>query len=412
MPRKMSSPTDNSTYNNNNKDQNASIEVNKTFTDSQLPSRSFHVEQIEDRERYMTLSIGPQHPGSGHMRIIVVVDGDIIVSADPDVGYVHRGEEKMSEYRTFVQNVPHIERPVIHDSSNILYSYCLAVEELIGLQVPERAMYLRVILAEIDRIQYTLYWLAILGIFMGHSTMFMWATADRELFVDLADMASGNRITHAYIVPGGVRNDLPDVFADKALKSLDYFERKRLPEYDKIFYDNPLFRQRSERVGMLSKDDAINLGVTGSVLRASGVNYDLRKNEPYDIYNQLDFEVPISKTGDSFARSILPVYDIRQSINIIRQCLTKMPQSGQIRAKLQPNPRGPPGEAYRRVESGRGALGHYIVSDGTPKPYRHKMSVPSVRNLSAMPHLLKGARLADLPVIYWSLNIWPVEIER
>jgi NADH-quinone oxidoreductase subunit D len=412
MPRKMSSPTDNSTYNNNNKDQNASIEVNKTFTDSQLPSRSFHVEQIEDRERYMTLSIGPQHPGSGHMRIIVVVDGDIIVSADPDVGYVHRGEEKMSEYRTFVQNVPHIERPVIHDSSNILYSYCLAVEELIGLQVPERAMYLRVILAEIDRIQYTLYWLAILGIFMGHSTMFMWATADRELFVDLADMASGNRITHAYIVPGGVRNDLPDVFADKALKSLDYFERKRLPEYDKIFYDNPLFRQRSERVGMLSKDDAINLGVTGSVLRASGVNYDLRKNEPYDIYNQLDFEVPISKTGDSFARSILPVYDIRQSINIIRQCLTKMPQSGQIRAKLQPNPRGPPGEAYRRVESGRGALGHYIVSDGTSKPYRHKMSVPSVRNLSAMPHLLKGARLADLPVIYWSLNIWPVEIER
>jgi len=410
MSREMSSATDNSTYNNN--DHNSSFEVNKTFTNNQLPSRSFHVEQLEDRDRYMTLSIGPQHPGSGHMRIIVVVDGDIIVSADPDVGYVHRGEEKMSEYRTFVQNVPHIERPVIHDSSNILYSYCLAVEELVRLPVPERAKYLRAILAEIDRIQYTLYWLAILGIFMGHSTMFMWTTADRELFVELADMASGNRITHAYIVPGGVRNDLPDVFADKALKYLDYFERKRLPEYDKIFYDNPLFRQRSEGVGMLSKADAINLGVTGSVLRASGVDYDVRKNEPYDIYDQLDFEVPISKTGDSFARSILPVYDIRQSINIIRQCLTKMPQSGQIRAKLQPNPRGPPGEAYRRVESGRGALGHYVVSDGTPKPYRHKMSVPSVRNLSAMPHLLKGARLADMPVIYWSLNIWPVEIER
>ncbi|HKI08098.1 MAG TPA: NADH-quinone oxidoreductase subunit D [Nitrososphaeraceae archaeon] len=405
----MSSASDNNAY---NKDDNGSLDVNKTSASAQLHSGSFHVEQLEDRDRYMTLSIGPQHPGSGHMRIIIVVDGDIIVSADPDVGYVHRGEEKMSEYRTFLQNVPHIERPVIHDSSNILYSYCLAVEELIGLQVPERAMYLRVLLAEIDRIQYTLYWLAILGIFMGHSTMFMWATADRELFVDLADMASGNRITHAYIVPGGVRNDLPDGFADKAVKFLDYFERKRLPEYDKIFYDNPLFRQRSEGVGLLSKADAINLGVTGSVLRASGVNYDVRKDEPYDIYNQFDFEVPIAKTGDSFARSILPMYDIRQRINIIRQCLTKMPQSGQIRAKLQPNPRGPPGEAYSRVESGRGALGHYIVSDGTPKPYRHKMSVPSVRNLSAMPHLLKGAKLADLPVIYWSLNIWPVEIER
>lgn len=409
MLRKMSDATDNR---GNSKDVHGSPDASQAFTNSRLPSQSFHVEQLEDTDRYMTLSIGPQHPGAGHMRIIVVVDGDIIVSADPDVGYVHRGEEKMSEFRTYVQNVPHIERPVIHDSSNILYSYCLAVEELLGLQTPERAMYLRAILAEIDRIQYTLYWLAILGIFMGHSTMFMWATADRELFVDLADMASGNRITHSYIVPGGVRNDLPDGFADKTLKSLDYFESKRLPEYDKIFYDNPLFRQRSEGVGILSRSDASSIGVTGSVLRASGIDYDVRKREPYDIYNDIQFEVPIAKTGDSFARSILPVYDIKQSMNIIRQCLSKMPKSGQIRAKLQPNPRGAPAEAYRRVESGRGALGHYIVSDGTPKPYRHKMSVPSVRNLAAMPHLLRGAKLADLPVIYWSLNIWPVEIER
>src|SRR5919112_6200131 len=282
----------------------------------------FKIEREEDLDKYITLSIGPQHPGSGHMRIVVVVDGDIIVHADPDIGYVHRGEEKMSESRTFVQNVPHIERPVIHDSSGILYSYCLAVEELLGIQVPERGQYLRVIMAEIDRIHYTLYWLAILGIFLGHSTMFMWPTADRELFVDLGDMASGQRITHSYIVPGGVRNDLPEGFTDKAFKFLDYFERKRLPEYDKIFYDNPLFRQRSEGVGVLSKADAINLGVTGSVLRASGVNYDVRKNEPYDIYDQLDFEAPIAKTGDSFARSVLPVYDIRQAINIIRQCLT------------------------------------------------------------------------------------------
>ena len=406
----MSSATDKSA--DNEEVNNTSLDFNKTSTSTELPLPSFHVEQLEDRDRYMTLSIGPQHPGSGHMRIIVVVDGDIIVSADPDVGYVHRGEEKMSEHRTFVQNVPHVERPVIHDSSNILYSYCLAVEELLGLQVPERAAYLRAILAEIDRIKYTLYWLAILGIFMGHSTMFMWTTADRELFVDLADMATGNRITHSYIVPGGVRNDLPEGFADKTVKFLDYFENKRLPEYSKIFYDNPLFRQRSEGVGVLSQADAINLGVTGSVLRASGVDYDVRKREPYGIYRDIQFEVPTAKTGDSFARSILPIYDIQQSLNIIRQCLTKMPQPGQVRTKLQPNPRGSPGEAYCRVESGRGALGHYIVSDGTPKPYRHKMSVPSVRNLSAMPHLLKGARLADLPVIYWSLNIWPVEIER
>ena len=365
-----------------------------------------------DADRYMTLSIGPQHPGSGHMRIIVVVDGDIIVSATPDVGYVHRGEEKMSESRNFVQNVPHIERPVIHDSSNILYAYCLAVEDLLGIQVPERAQNLRALMAEIDRINYTLYWLAILGIFVGHSTMFMWPTADRELFVELADMASGNRITHSWLVPGGVRNDLPAGFVDKALKFLDYFEKKRLPEYDKIFFDNPLFRQRSEGIGILRKQDAIDYGVTGSVLRASGINYDVRKNEPYEIYGNVDFEVDVANTGDSFARSILPMHDVRQSIKILRQCLANTPKEGPIRTKLPPSPRGPPGEAYCRVESGRGALGHYIVSDGTPKPYRHKISAPSVRNLLVLQHLLKGARLADLPMIYWSLNIWPIEIER
>ncbi len=370
------------------------------------------IEKLEDADRYMTLSIGPQHPGAGHMRIIAIVDGDIIVHADPDVGYVHRGEEKMSEYRTYVQNVPHIERPVIHDSSNILYSYCLAVEDLVDIQVPERAMYLRAIMAEIDRIHYTLYWLAILGIFTGHSTMFMWPAADRELFVELSDMASGNRITHAWLVPGGVRNDLPYGFEEKAIKFIEYFEKKRLPEYFKIFYNNPLFRQRSEDVGVLSSQEAIDIGVTGSVLRASGINYDVRKREPYEIYNQIDFEVPTSKAGDSFARSILPMYDIQQSLNIIRQCLDKMPKQGSVRAKLLPSPRGPPGEAYRRVESGRGALGHYIVSDGTPRAYRHKISPPSLRNLLALPHLLEGARLADLPVIYWSLNIWPIEIER
>jgi NADH-quinone oxidoreductase subunit D len=374
-------------------------------------SPGLKIEKLQDTDRYMTLSIGPQHPGAGHMRIIVVVDGDIIVHAEPDVGYVHRGEEKMSEYRTFVQNVPHIERPVIHDSSNILYSYCMAVEQLIGVQVPERGQYLRAIMAEIDRMNYTLYWLAILGIFLGHSTMFMWPAGDRELFVELSDMASGNRVTHAWLVPGGVRNDLPEGFSDKAEKFLDYFE-KRLGEYDKIFYNNPLFRQRSEGVGVLRRQDAITYGTTGSVARASGVTYDVRKNEPYEVYDRLDFEVPTSNIGDSFARSILPIYDIRQSIQIIRQCLKNMPKEGPVRAKLPPSPRGPPGEAYARVESGRGALAHYVVSDGTAKAYRHKMSVPSVRNLLVLPYLLRGAKLADLPMIYWSLNIWPIEIER
>jgi NADH-quinone oxidoreductase subunit D len=368
------------------------------------------VRESED-ERLMTLSVGPQHPGSGHFRFTIKVDGDYIVYCDPDPGYVHRGEEKMCEYRNFIQNIPHLERPVIHDSTNITYAYSLAVEELVGIEVPRRGQYIRAIASELNRQVYTLYWLAIYGIFLGHSTMFMWPTGDRELFIDLLEALTGARVTHAYNIPGGVRNDMPEGFKDRALRQVRYFE-KRLKEYEDIFYNNPLFRQRTEQVGVLTKEDAAKLGVTGSVVRASGIPYDIRKAEPYDIYSELDFKVQYMKTGDSFARSYVPFLDMRESCHIIEQLLDKMPQSGEVRAKLQPNPKGPAGEAYRRVESGRGALGFHIVSDGTPKPYRVKISVGSFRNMLALPYLLVGQKLADMPAIYWSLNYWPVEADR
>ncbi len=364
-----------------------------------------------EEDRLMTLSVGPQHPGSGHFRFTVKVDGDYIVYCDPDPGYVHRGEEKMCEYRNVIQNIPHLERPVIHDSTNITYSYSLAVEELMGIQVPRRGQFIRALASEMNRQVYTLYWLAIYGIFLGHSTMFMWPAGDRELFIDLLERLTGARVTHAYNIPGGVRNDMPDNFKAKCLEHINYFE-KRLKEYEDIFYNMPLFRQRTEGVGVLSKDDAVKLGVTGSVLRASGVPYDIRKVEPYDIYNEIDFKVQYMKTGDSFARSYVPFLDMKESCNIMRQLLDKMPASGEVRTKLQPNPKGPAGEAYRRVESGRGALGYYIVSDGTPKPYRVKISVGSFRNMLALPFLLVGNKLADMPSIYWSLNYWPVEADR
>lgn len=364
-----------------------------------------------EQDRLMTLSVGPQHPGSGHFRFTIKVDGDYIVYCDPDPGYVHRGEEKMCEYRNFIQNIPHLERPVIHDSSNIIYSYSLAVEELANIQVPIRGQYLRALASELDRISYTLYWLAIYGIFLGHSTMFMWPTGDRELIIDLSDMLTGARVTHAFNIPGGVRNDIPENFRDHALRNIAYLE-KRLIEYEDIFYNNPLLRQRTEGVGILNKQDAIDLGTTGSVLRASGMPFDVRRAEPYDIYGELDFKVQYMKTGDSFARAMVPLLDIKESCNIIRQILDKMPQSGEVRAKLQPNPKGASGESYKRVESGRGALGYYIVSDGTPKPYRVKISVGSFRNMLALKHLLVGSKLADMPSIYWSLNYWPVEADR
>ncbi len=362
-------------------------------------------------ERIMTLNVGPQHPGSGHMRLIVQVDGDFIVACDPDPGYVHRGEEKMAEYRNYILNIPHLERPVIHDSCNILYPYVLAVEEIIGAEVPERAKYVRVIASELNRCVYILYWLAIYGIFLGHSTMFMWPAGDRELFIDLLEKMTGARVTHSYFVPGGVRNDLPANFEDVCLRQVNYFE-KRIKEYADIFYDNPILIHRTENTGVLSREDAIRLGTTGSVLRASGVDFDLRTKEPYDAYGELNVNTPVLKEGDSYARSKIPWLDMFESCNIIREALEKMPKSGAVRKKLKPNPKGGDVSAYKRVESGRGSLGCYIVSKNKPEPYRLKLSVPSFRNLIALPYLLKGEKLGNMPAVYWSLNYWPVEADR
>ncbi|MDC0202370.1 NADH-quinone oxidoreductase subunit D [Candidatus Nitrosopelagicus sp.] len=367
------------------------------------------VENIDDR--IMTLNVGPQHPGSGHMRIIVKIDGDYIVDADPDPGYVHRGEEKMAESRNYITNIPHLERPVIHDSCNILYPYVLGVEDLVGIEVPERAKYVRVIAAELNRCIYIQYWLAIYGIFLGHSTMFMWPAGDRELLIDLMEKITGARVTHAYFIPGGVRNDVPANFEDVCLRQVNYFE-KRIKEYADIFYDNPILKARTEDTGVLSREDAIRLGTTGSVLRASGVDYDLRIKEPYDVYDELDVHTNVLKSGDSYARSKIPWLDMLESCNIIRQALEKMPKSGSIRTKLKPNPKGREDEVYRRVESGRGSAGCHIISRGKPEPYRLKLSVSSFRNLIALPYLLKGEKLGNMPAVYWSLNYWPVEADR
>lgn len=375
---------------------------------TQLPP-GLQLEKVD--ERIMTLNVGPQHPGSGHMRIIVQIDGDYIVACDPDPGYVHRGEEKMAEYRNYITNIPHLERPVIHDSCNILYPYVLGAEELLGIEVPERAKYVRVIAAELNRCVYTLYWLAIYGIFLGHSTMFMWPTGDRELFIDLLEKLTGARVTHAYFVPGGVRNDMPANFEDVCLRQVGYFE-KRIAEYADVFYDNPILISRTADTGILSRNDAIRLGTTGSVLRASGVDYDVRKKEPYDVYDSMDFETNILKAGDAYARSKVPWLDMMESCRIIRDALSKMPKSGSVRTKLKPNPKGGDTSVYKRVESGRGALGCHIVSRKKPEPYRVKLSVGSFRNLIAMPYLLKGEKLGNMPSVYWSLNYWPVEADR
>ena len=358
----------------------------------------------------LVLHVGPQHPGSGHFRILVTVDGDYIVGAKPDPGYVHRGAEKMAEYRDYIQNIPHLERPVIIDATGVTLPYVLTAEKIIDVEAPERAQYIRMIMAELNRIVSHLYWLGIYGIFLGHSTMFMWPMGDRELFIDLAESIGGTRVTFSYVVPGGVRNDMPTNFKERALKTFDYFEG-RIEEYKKIFFNNPIMTGRTKSIGTLSRTDAIKLGITGSNLRAAGIDSETRKDEPYCLYDRVDFEIPTRKEGDSYARCIVRLEELQQSMNIMKQVLDLI-EPGPIKQVIGGVMRGEPGEAFVRTEAARGTMFYHIVSDGEKNPYRVKISVPSFRNLIGMTHLLIGSRLADMPAIYWSLDYWPVEADR
>jgi len=362
----------------------------------------------ESGAQTLTVSVGPQHSGSGHMRLIIELDGDIIVNAAPDPGYVHRGIEKICEVRNIIKSIPVIERPAIIDSSNLNHAYIKAIEELQGVEPPPRGKYLRCLLNEMNRIMSHLYWLSIYGVFLGHTTMFMWPLGDRELFIDLAERLTGARITHSYIVPGGVRRDLPQGLAEEAAKRTEYFE-KRLDEYDKIFFNNPLFTSRSKGVGVLPKNQAIALGCTGPTLRGSGVDADLRKDEPYAAYSELDFEVPTRNEGDSYSRAVIRMDEMRESCKLIRQIVKEIPP-GPIRRKAPIVV--PRGEAYSRVESARGECSFYMIGEGGDKPYRVRYITGSYRNMAAIPVLLIGGHMADMPTAWWSVDYWPVEADR
>ncbi|MCE4611964.1 MAG: NADH-quinone oxidoreductase subunit D [Desulfurococcales archaeon] len=381
--------------------------------------------------------IGPQHPGSGHMRIIIRVDGDVIVEADPDIGYVHRTMEKLGEIRGWIKPIPLFERMAIHDACNITLPYVRAVEKLMGVEAPLRAKYLRVLLCEINRIAAHLYGFAIFGVFLGHSTMYMWAMGDREVFIQLAEELTGARLTHSYPIPGGVRRDIPQGFPDMARRAVKYM-RKRLEEYRKIFLDNPVIRSRLEDVGVIPKRLAAELGIVGPNARGSGIQYDVRIIEPYEVYDELDFEVPVYTEGDALARTYVRVEEIRQSLRIIEQVvewLEKKPREpivdesiykkypplhkkileSQGRAKLLPwmaTMKVPAGRAIGRGETGRGEIIYYVESDGGMNPYRVRIVTPSARNAIAFKYALPGHRVMDLPAIYGSLDYFPPEADR
>jgi NADH-quinone oxidoreductase subunit D len=371
------------------------------------PSPPISVSKIEPST--LDVSVGPQHPGSGHMRILIRIDGDYIVSADPDIGYVHRGCEKIAEYRNYVSNIPHLERPCIADAIHLNWGYVLPIEELQGVEVPPRGKYIATIAAEMNRIMSHLYGTAIMaGVFSGHTTIFMWGFGDRDLFIELAEMLTGARLTYSFLAPGGPRRDLPFGFEDRLTKLLDYFER-RIPEYDRMFFHNPTIVARAKGVGVLTREDAMKLGVVGPVLRASGVEYDVRKAEPYGAYDDLEFEIPTFKEGDSWSRFLVRFEEMKQSVRIIRQALKKMPK-GPIARKAPLV--APEGEATGRVESSRGEIAYMVMGDNSDKPYRVKIMNGSFRNLMGIPFLLRNVHVGDMPIIYGSLDYWPVEADR
>ena len=299
----------------------------------------------------LTFSYGPQHPGTGHFRMTVTVSGDTIVDLEPDPGFVHRGKEKMAEYKTWITNIPHLERPAILDAAGMVIPYCLTVEKLMEVEIPERAKYLRTIVAELDRIASHLYWFSLYGVFLGHTTMFLWCVNDREFILDLSQLITGQRFTHAYYIPGGVRNDAPKQVPKELIKEFKYYYSRmigrepsqeelsedfkkyvlavahfmelRLDHYYEMFFNSEIFLERVRNIGVLKREDAIRLGVTGTTLRASGVKYDTRVNDPYDAYPFLNFEIPVRDEGDCYARAMVGYQEIRESLKILDKQLNR-----------------------------------------------------------------------------------------
>lgn len=352
--------------------------------------------------------MGPQHSGTGHMRMKVRLSGDRVIQALPDPGYVHRGAEKLCEANEFFWNIPLLERVCLPDTTPAAWGYVLAVEKLMGIKPTKPAQYMRALFAEINRIVSHLYWLAIYGIFLGHSTMFMWPFADREPFMELAEAISGSRLTYTDIYPTGVRNPLPKNFVPRMTKTIKHF-RSRLVDYERIFFQTAIFKQRTKEIGVLTKEDAVRLGATGPVLRGSSIKYDIRKIDPYGPYPNLDFEPVVIDEGDSYSRAMVRLEEMRVSTSLIEQILDQMP-SGEVRLKT--SKKVPAGVAYTRVESARGELGYLVVSSGEKQPSRVKVSTPCFRHIPTLVHLLKDCELADIPSIYWSLDYWPPNADR
>jgi NADH-quinone oxidoreductase subunit D len=360
----------------------------------------------------LVVNIGPSHPSThGVCRIIAHLDGEIVVKAEPVIGYLHRGIEKMCENRTYLQIVPLTDRLDYVGSMYANWAYCRAVERLADISVPERAEYIRVIVCELQRIASHMMGVGASGADTGAATVFIYAFEVRERIVDLFDELCGSRLTYNYVRPGGVSFDLPDGWMEKC-REVVRWAPDRLRELDALFFGNYIAGERMKGVGVLSEADAVAWGASGPTARGSGVLFDIRKNDPYSVYPRIDFRVPVGENGDCFDRSRVKLLEAIESCRIVEQALDQIEDGAVMTPGLPRLLRPRAGDAYDHIESARGSLGVYLVSDGSPRPYRMKVRSPAFCNLQLLSMLAPGHTVSDLVVILGSLDPVFGEVDR
>ena len=383
-----------------------------------------------------TLNFGPQHPAAhGVLRLVLEMNGEVVQRADPHVGLLHRGTEKLIEYKTYIQALPYFDRLDYVSTMAQEHGYSLAVEKLLRCEIPKRAQYIRVLFCEITRLLNHLLALTCHAMDVGALTPFLWGFEEREKLMEFYERVSGARLHAAYIRPGGVAQDLPIGLSEDIYRFARQFA-SRIDEMEEMLTGNRIWKQRLVDIGVVTADEALDWGFTGVMLRGSGVAWDLRKNQPYDVYEQMDFQVPVGSRGDCYDRYLIRVEEMRQSLRIILQCLQEMPQ-GEVKTddrKITPPSRThmktsmeslihhfklytegftvPAGETYTAVEAPKGEFGVYLVSDGTNRPYRCKIRAPGFAHLQGIDFMAKNHMLADVVTIIGTQDIVFGEVDR
>lgn len=391
---------------------------------------------IHSKTKDVTINFGPQHPAAhGVLRLMLELDGETVVKADPHIGFLHRGTEKLIEYKTYLQAIPYFDRLDYVSPMCQEHSFALATEKLLGIEVPKRAQYIRVLFAEITRLLNHIMNITTQALDVGAMTPLLWMFEERERMMEFYERVSGARMHSAYIRPGGLFRDLPDGLLEDISHFIERFP-KMIDDMETMLTNNRIFKQRLVDIAIVNKEDAINWGFTGPMLRGSGIAWDLRKSQPYECYAELDFDIPTGKNGDCYDRYLIRVEEMRQSVKIIKQCITRMP-SGSIcvdNNKIVPPKRAdmkvsmealinhfklftegyhvPQGQVYAAVEAPKGEFGVFLISDGSNKPYRCHISAPGFRHLAALEFMTKGHMLADVVAVISTMDVVFGEIDR